>query len=111
MVIFSAGETLWPKIAAHFDMAVGGVRPMHAQRMDQGQAAGVGRDRSALRTCASHALDDVADWHFADFHWAHGYDVCSSPEKLRRAGFPVTLDSEQAILGYLARYREARILP
>jgi len=103
-------RTLWPKIAAHFEMAVGGVRPMKLSEWI--------KDKQPVwdRILWRHGLvesrvDEVADWRFADFHWAHGYDICSSAEKLRNAGFPVALDSEQAFIGYLARYREAKILP
>src|ERR1051325_6447234 len=32
---------------------------------------------------AEARLDAVADWAFADFHWAQGYDVVSDPSKLR----------------------------
>jgi hypothetical protein len=56
-------------------------------------------------------LDDVADWTFADFHWAQGYDVFSSTTKLRQAGFGEIIDSEAMFLAHLDRYREARILP
>ena len=56
-------------------------------------------------------LDSVADWAFADFHWAQGYDVVSSPQKLQRAGFAETIDSGQMLLAHLQRYRDAKILP
>jgi hypothetical protein len=59
----------------------------------------------------SAALDDVADWAFADFHWAQGYDVVSSPAKLRQAGFPETIESGEMLVAHLQRYREAKILP
>jgi nucleoside-diphosphate-sugar epimerase len=103
-------RTFWPKIAGHFEMAVGGVRPMTLSEWIKDKQPAW--DRIVRRYgLVESRVDDVADWHFADFHWAHGYDVCSSPEKLRRAGFPVALDSEQAFIGYLACYREAKILP
>ena len=56
-------------------------------------------------------LDEVADWAFADFHWAQGYDVVSDPSKLRAAGFAETIDSGQMLLAHLTHYREAKILP
>jgi nucleoside-diphosphate-sugar epimerase len=103
-------RTLWPKIAGHFETAVGGVRPIQLSEWIKDKQPVWDRIVQRYGLLESR-LHDVADWHFADFHWAHGYDICSSPEKLRRAGFPVALDSEQAFIGYLARYREAKILP
>ena len=57
------------------------------------------------------ALDEVADWIFADFHWSQGYDVVSSSARLREAGFSETVDSKGMLLAHLQRYREAKILP
>jgi nucleoside-diphosphate-sugar epimerase len=107
---FFRWRTLWPKIARHFDMAVGGVRPMKLSEWIKDKQPVWDRIVRRYGLLESR-VDEIADWDFADFHWAHGYDVCSSAEKLRRAGFAVALDSEQAFIGYLARYREAKILP
>jgi len=60
---------------------------------------------------AESRLEDVADWAFADFHWAHGYDVVSSAEKLRAAGFTETIDSGDMLIAHLRQYRQARIIP
>ena len=56
-------------------------------------------------------LADVADWAFADFHWAQRYDVWSSMEKLHAAGFAETIDSGQMLRDHLSCYRAAKILP
>lgn len=101
---------LWPKIAAYFGIAVGGVRPFRMlewARDKQPVWDGIVRHHGLTES----RLDEVADWAFADFHWAHGYDVVSSVEKLRAAGFTETIDSGGMLLAHMRRYREARILP
>ena len=101
---------LWPGIAAHFGIAAGEARPFSLNawvRDKQPVWATIVRNHGLAET----RLDEVADWAFADFHWAHGYDVVSDPTKLRAAGFPETIDSGEMLLGHLQRYREAKILP
>ncbi|MEZ5855337.1 MAG: hypothetical protein R3D67_11590 [Hyphomicrobiaceae bacterium] len=56
-------------------------------------------------------MDDVVTWGFGDFMWGLGHDVVSSMAKIRLAGFQDTIDTEEQVLAYLARYREARVLP
>jgi nucleoside-diphosphate-sugar epimerase len=101
---------LWPALAAQLGVAPGAVRPFSL-------AAWV-RDKEPVwdaivrrHGLVATRLDAVADWAFADFHWSHGYDVVSSPAKLRAAGFGETIDSAAMLREQLARYREARILP
>ena len=103
-------RTLWPRIAEFFGMAARNVRPfsMHAWSHDKQPAWEKIVAKHGLRPTS---LDEVADWAFADFHWAQGYDVVSSSEKLHRAGFTETLDSGEMLLAHLQRYREAKILP
>jgi len=103
-------RALWPRIAAFFGISAGEVRPFNMPAWS--------RDKQPVweRIVARHnlrptSLDDVADWAFADFHWAQGYDVVSSTENLRGAGFAEALDSGEMLLAHLQRYREAKILP
>ena len=101
---------LWPRIAAHFGIPPGDVRPFKMSewvRDKQPVWDGIVR-RHGL---AESLLDEIADWAFADFHWAHGYHVVSSTAKLRESGFSEMLDSTQMLLDHLTRYREAKILP
>lgn len=101
---------LWPRIADFFGMAPGRVRPfnMHAWSRDKQPVWDSIVRKHGLGPAS---LDEVADWAFADFHWAQGYDVVSSAEKLHRAGFGETLDSGAVLVSHLQRYREAKILP
>lgn len=101
---------LWPGIAADFGVVAGRARPFSLAewvRDKQTVWDGIVRRRGLVGT----RLDAVADWAFADFHWAHGYDIVSSPAKLQAAGFTETIDSGRMLLDHLARYREAKILP
>lgn len=103
-------RALWPRLADFFGIAAGEVRPfsLHDWSRDKQPAWDAIVRKHGL---APTPLDGVADWAFADFHWAQGYDVVSSPEKLQRAGFAETLDSGAMLLAHLQRYRDARILP
>jgi nucleoside-diphosphate-sugar epimerase len=101
---------VWPGIAAHFGMEAGDVQPFSLNewvRDKQPVWDAVVRRHGLAET----KLDGVADWAFADFHWAQGYDVVSSPVKLRAAGFPETIDSATMLRAHLLAYREAKILP
>jgi nucleoside-diphosphate-sugar epimerase len=103
-------RTLWPRIAGFFGVAPGGVRPFSLHEWSRDKQP-VWEKIVAKHGLVATRLDEVADWAFADFHWAQGYDVVSDPSKLRRAGFPETIDSGQMLLAQLQRYRAARILP
>jgi nucleoside-diphosphate-sugar epimerase len=103
-------RNLWSRMAAYFGIAAGEVRPF---RMVEWV-----RDKQPVWDSIVHRhgltpsrLEDVADWAFADFHWAHGYDVVSSVERLHAAGFTETIDSGDMLLAHMMRYREAKILP
>lgn len=100
----------WPKLAAHLGMEPGEVRPLRLSEWVRDKG-GVWRDIVRRHGLAETPLDEAADWAFADFHWAQGYDVFSSTTKLRQAGFGEIIDSEAMFLAHLDRYREAKILP
>jgi nucleoside-diphosphate-sugar epimerase len=100
---------IWPAVARHFGIAAGDVRPQSLNdwvRDKEPVWASVVRRYGLVET----GIGDVADWAFADFHWAHGYDVVSSSDKLHGTGFHETIDSGEMLLSHLRRYREARIL-
>ena len=101
---------LWPRIAAHFDLPVGEVRPLRlAEWMKD-------KDPAWERILRRHdlvrnALQDVASWEFADFFWGLDYDNIADTTKIRLHGFHGVVDTFEQILVYLRRYRELRILP
>ena len=107
---------IWPSFAAHFGMSPGGDQPVKlseemprlAHRWDQIVA------RHGLKP---YAMGDIvgASWQFADLTFGYGkerpFDRLMSPIKLRKAGFPDCFDTEDAILFWLKRMQDARILP
>lgn len=103
-------KELWPRIAAHFGLQVGEVRPLKlAEWM---------KDKSPAweRIVRKHNLQriplrDVVAWNFADFLWGLEYDNMTSLAKIRRHGFHAVVGTEEQIVAYLQRYREARLLP
>jgi hypothetical protein len=103
-------QRLWPRIAVAFDVAPGVVRTI--------VLADWMRDKAPLwdRIVEKHKLqpmrlEHIAQWNFADWVFRQTYDIVSSTTKLRRAGFHEAIDTEEMFLDYLARYRDARILP
>jgi nucleoside-diphosphate-sugar epimerase len=101
---------LWPRIVEYFGIRAGDVQPFSLHEWS--------RDKQPVwdKIVRKHGLvatrlDQVADWSFADFHWAQDYHVVSDPAKLRRAGFAETIDSGTMLLAHVQRYRDARILP
>ena len=103
-------EHAWPRLAAHFGMRPGEVRPVNLEAFM--------RDKEPVwqRVVQRHhlvpsRLDDVAAWAFGDFVFRLDYDIMSSTTKLRHAGFPEVVDSEDMFLRQLVRYRNARLLP
>jgi nucleoside-diphosphate-sugar epimerase len=103
-------RNFWPRLAEHFGMQPGTVRPLPLSdwMADKGPVW--------ERIVARHGLqptrmDQVALWPFADFLWHREYDVISSLTKLRQHGFHDTIDTEEHLLAHLRRYREERLLP
>jgi nucleoside-diphosphate-sugar epimerase len=103
-------KRLWPRLAGHFGMAVGEVRPM--------LLADAMADKDAVwqRVVRRHGLarsrlDEVVVWGFGDFLFRQDYDVVSSLTRLRQAGFHDLVDTETMFRAHLSRYRDARRLP
>lgn len=101
---------LWPRIAAHFNLPLGEVRPL--------RLADWMKDKEALwqRIVRRHgllpnALEDLISWPFADFAWGLDSDNITDTTKIRLHGFHGVVDTMAQIPAYLQRYREARILP
>ncbi|MDA1117530.1 MAG: SDR family oxidoreductase [Proteobacteria bacterium] len=103
-------QELWPRIAAHFGLQVGEVRPLKlAQSMaDQGAAWERIVRRHALQRVP---MQDLVSWNFADFLWGLEHDNTTSLEKIRHHGFGGAVDTGEQLIAYLQRYRESRLLP
>jgi nucleoside-diphosphate-sugar epimerase len=101
---------IWPRIAAHFGMKCGVVRPMTLATWmaDKGP---VWERIVARHKLAPSIIADPSIWSFGDFLWRQEGDLVSSLVRLRQAGFGEAIDTEETILAHLRRYREARLLP
>ena len=103
-------RSLWPRIASYFKCELGIVRPLKlAEWMRDKQSIW---ERIVLRHgLHPSALEEVADWAFADFLWSQCYDVISQTTKLHSVGFYEVLDTQAMFLQQLSCYSEAGILP
>jgi nucleoside-diphosphate-sugar epimerase len=102
-------QRLWPRLAAAFALPCGIVRPMKlaAWMADKAPVWGRLRARHGLEL----PLEAVARWDFADFVFGLEHDLFASTTRLRQAGFAACLDTPSHLLGQIAAYRAARILP
>jgi nucleoside-diphosphate-sugar epimerase len=101
---------LWPKIADYFGVKPGIVRPMKLERWmaDKGPVWRKIAERHALRY---PNIDDVCTWAYADFVWGIDWDVVSSMNRARLAGWHYLEDSEDQFLRHLDAYRALKVLP
>ena len=103
-------SSMWPKIAAFFDVDVAPPLPM--------SLSDVMADKSDLwdAMVAKHDLaktpySDVSSWQFGDFVFAWDYDVIADTSKSRRAGFHTYVDSEAMFLRIFQSLRDQRLIP
>jgi nucleoside-diphosphate-sugar epimerase len=103
-------SSMWPRIAAFFDLAVAPPLPM--------SLADSMADKGELwnRMIADHGLantpySDVSSWGFGDFVFGWDYDVIADTSKSRRAGFYEYVDTEAMFLRIFQDLRDQRIIP
>ncbi len=101
---------LWPRLAELFELRCGIVRPLHLERWMA--------DKQPVwqRIATRHGLrfpdiTDVALWPYGDFVWNIDWDVVSSMNRARAAGFTEHVDSEALFIDHLNAYRGLNILP
>ena len=103
-------KRLWRRLADHFGMAMGEIRPCTLTEL-MADKDPVWQSVVRRHGLAASRLDEIAVWGFGDFLFSQDYDVVSSTTRLRQAGFHEMVDTETMFLGHLARYRKARLLP
>ncbi len=103
-------SSMWPKIAAFFELEVAPPLPM--------SLAEVMADKSALwdQMVTTHNLkptpySDVSSWDFGDFVFAWDYDVIADTSKSRRAGFHEYVETEAMFVRIFQGMRDERIIP
>ncbi|XAS68184.1 SDR family oxidoreductase [Micrococcaceae bacterium Sec5.7] len=103
-------SSMWPKIAAFFDIDVTPPLPMSLNE--------VMADKQELwdRMVTRHGLRptpyaDVSSWPFGDFVFAWDYDMLADGSKARRAGFHEYVETESMFMKIFTDLREQRIIP
>lgn len=103
-------SSMWPKIAAFFDVAV--APPLRLSLID------VMADKETLwqEMVKSHGLlptpySDVSSWPFGDFVFGWDYDVISDSSKARRAGFHEYVQTQDMFLKIFRDLRDRRLIP
>ncbi|MCP2638533.1 SDR family oxidoreductase [Microbacterium sp. HD4P20] len=103
-------SSMWPKIAAFFELDVAPPLPM--------QLADVMADKEDVwdAMVQRHGLiatpyESVSSWQFGDFVFGWDYDVIADTSKSRRAGFHEYVESEQMFLQIFQSLRDSRLIP
>lgn len=101
---------LWERLARHFGMENGGVQTVSLARMmaDKEPLWRAMAQRHGLRPLA---LAEIVNWDYADMTFRQDWDHISSTLKARRFGFQDFVDTEEAFIEHLDRYRAERIVP
>lgn len=103
-------QWLWPRVAEHFCLPMGTVRPLKLADWTKDKEPAWQRIVKRHRL-GNTGLQDIASWPFADFLWGLEKDLPTDTTKIRRHGYHGVVDTPEQILAYLRQYREARILP
>ncbi len=103
-------EDTWPKIAKHFNMALGARRHINLFRTMTDKAPVWDRmvQKYGLRPIG---YTDIVQWPYGDFVFAAGFDVISSLSKLRRFGFHEHIDTEEMFFRMWDEMRTDKIIP
>lgn len=103
-------RSMWPRIAAFFDLETAPPLPM--------SLSDVMADKGDVwdQMVAKHGLEpmpygDVSSWTFGDFVFAWNYDVLADGSRARRAGFHEYVETETMFLQIFNDLRERRLLP
>lgn len=103
-------SSMWPKIAAFFDLEVAPPLPMSMTQVMADKAELWSRmiDRYEL---VPTAYSDVSSWEFGDFVFAWDYDVIADTSKSRRAGFHEYVQTEEMFFRIFQDLRDRRLIP
>lgn len=103
-------SSMWPKIAAFFDLETAPPLPM--------SLSSVMEDKQELwdDMVSRHGLQptpyaDVSSWPFGDFVFAWDYDVLADGSKARRAGFHEYVETETMFMNIFTDLRKQGIIP
>jgi len=103
-------QNLWPKIAAHFDMPVGGVETVDLRETMKG-ADKLWDDINIKYGLAGYPLQRLVSWAFANYAFSNDWDVMSDTTKCRNFGFLEFMDSEEMFIDLFRDVEHERIIP
>ncbi|MFG6403730.1 SDR family oxidoreductase [Microbacterium sp. P04] len=103
-------SSMWPKIAAFFDLEVAPPLPMRLDDVMSDKAA-VWDEMVRRHGLLPSPYSAVSSWAFGDFVFSWDYDVIADTSKSRRAGFLEYVETEAMFLQIFQQLRTDRIIP
>jgi nucleoside-diphosphate-sugar epimerase len=103
-------SSMWPRIAAAFDMEVAPPLPMSLTEV-MADKAGLWDDMVRRHGLLPTPYSDVSSWAFGDFVFGWDHDVIADTSKSRRAGFHEYVETEAMFRRIFDDLRASRIIP
>jgi nucleoside-diphosphate-sugar epimerase len=103
-------SSMWPKLAAFFELEVAPPLPMSLADV-MADKAGLWDSMVEKYGLRRTPYSDVSSWRFGDFVFSWDYDVIADTSKSRRAGFHEYVDTEAMFLRLFQDLRDRRIIP
>ena len=103
-------SSMWPKIAAFFELEVAPPLPMALTEV-MADKEGLWDAMVARHGLAPTPYSDVSSWAFGDFVFRWDYDVIADGSKARRAGFHSYVETEEMFLRIFTDLRARRLIP
>ncbi len=103
-------SSMWPKLAAFFDLDIAPPLPMSLTDV-MADKADLWDDMVRSHHLHPTPYSDVSSWQFGDFVFAWDYDVIADTSKSRRAGFHEYVDTESMFLQIFQDMRDQRLIP
>ena len=103
-------SSMWPKIAAFFDLDVASPLPMSLTDV-MADKADLWSAMISRHELAPTSYSDVSSWPFGDFVFSWDYDVIADTSKSRRAGFHEYVETEAMFLRIFQDLRDQRLIP
>lgn len=103
-------RSLWPKLAAYFDIEVAPPLPMSLS-VAMADKAPLWTDMASRYDLSASYADVSASWAFGDFVFGWDYDMFADTSKARRAGFHDYVSTEEMFFRLFDEFRKARVIP
>ena len=103
-------SSMWPKIAAFFDLDVAPPLEMNLSEV-MADKENLWNTMVARHDIQPMPYSDVSSWAFGDFVFSWDYDVIADSSKSRRAGFHEYVDTEAMFVRIFQDLRDQRLIP